>query len=268
MNFPKVSSARLKSIRSLSRKSARSESGLFLVEGPKLVADAIETGWQAVVILVSAGGLDHPPMNALLRIAEGKGVEVMQCSTKDMAYASATEQSQGILAVVRQKAWKPEDILSRDARLILALDGIQDPGNAGTCIRSADWFGAGGVLLGEGSASVYNEKTVRASAGSIFHLPVVEQADLASVLQDLNRKGYHIIGANGSARRAYTDLDDHAKVVLVLGSEAAGFSESVERAIQTSVAIPRYGNGESLNVSIAGSIILAHLSRLHGKGGR
>ncbi len=266
MSYPRATTSTLKSLRSLKRKGPRAETGLFLVEGPKLIREAFAASWEITSLLVVPAEMSrHDAIRDVLADAEAAGIVVQQCAPKDMASISETEQSQGILATVHKRQSRMMDI-PEEAHIILALDGVQDPGNVGTCIRSAAWFGAAGVVLGAGCASLFNDKTIRASAGSIFHLPCVEDNDLAGILRGKRSQGYHVIGADGHAPRLYTELSECHRLVLVLGSEAAGLSPDVRASVETLVSIPRQGHGESLNVSIAGSIILAHCAHFHGSG--
>lgn len=266
MAYPRATTAALSSLRSLRRKGPRAESDRFIVEGPKLIREAMDAGWEvASMLVVPAEASRHEAIRGVLDDAEAAGIVVQQCTPKEMTSISPTEQPQGILATVKQRHYAAGDI-PEQSHIILALDGVQDPGNVGTCIRSAAWFGAGGVLLGAGCASVFNDKTVRASAGSMFHIPCVEGIDLSSLLRDKRSQGYHVVGTDGQAPHHYAELSESRRLVLVLGSEASGISREVREIVETYVSIPRQGPGESLNVSIAGSIILAHYAQFHGSG--
>ena len=145
-------------------------------------------------------------------------------------------------------------------RLLVALDHVGDPGNVGTIIRTADWFAAGGILLGAGCVDPFNEKVVRSTAGSIFHVPLVADIDLPTALAEAKAAGFAIVTAQMDGATPLADWRPARRTIVILGSEAHGVSADLKLRADVSVAVPRYGRAESLNVAIAAGILLAHAS--------
>ena len=145
--------------------------------------------------------------------------------------------------------------------VVVALDIIGDPGNLGSIIRSADWFGVQAVLLGRQSVDLYNPKVVRSTMGSIFHLPIVQDLDLLAALSHARELGYTIYGADTEGETHFDKVRFAQRSVIVLGNEAWGLSDAVRKLTDVRVAIRRYGSAESLNVGVACGILLSGLHR-------
>jgi TrmH family RNA methyltransferase len=141
---------------------------------------------------------------------------------------------------------------------------VRDPGNAGTVLRSAEAAGAGGVIFCDGSVDVFNPKTVRASAGALFHVPVVAGGDPAGVLDELGRAGLRRLGTAARGGQAYTDVDMTGPVAIVLGNEAHGLSVDVAGRLDGSITIPMAGKADSLNVGMAAAVICFEAARQRG----
>ena len=160
------------------------------------------------------------------------------------------------MAVVEQHKKPVSAEVLREAVFIVALDEVGDPGNLGTILRTCDWFGVDAVLLSKGCVSLYNEKVVRSTSGSIFHLPIYEDVDLIKTLPELKNNGYTVI-ATGMDGELLTQTLLPNKTVLVLGNEAHGVSDAVKKISDHQVSIPRFGNAESLNVGVACAVFLS-----------
>lgn len=171
---------------------------------------------------------------------------------------STTETSQGVIALVRPPVWTL-DQLFRGQSLVTVLDGIQDPGNAGSIVRSAEAFGATGVLFLKGSVSPYNPKTLRASAGSLFRLPVVQGLDEDIARAAFEQRRLDVYAASPKGARNLKDVDFTRKCAIVIGSEGRGISEKL-RAAALDLRIPTVGV-ESLNASVAAGILLYEARR-------
>ncbi len=253
-NNPKVQQLR----RLLGRRSARSGEGLFVVEGPVLVAEAAAAGWacEAQFVTAEADGVDAPGI-------PGAG-EVFHLAAGVLDRVASTTTPQEPLAIVRMRA--PGDVASTltSASLVVVADRLADPGNLGTILRSAEAAGADAVVLTPGSVDPYNPKVVRASAGALFHVPVVE-----ATLDDVAGWGLELIGttshdAPGRTVIDHTDADFTGRVALVLGNEAAGLPDEwsdTAGPIARWVTIPHRGRAESLNVAMAATVILFEASR-------
>lgn len=219
--------------------------GLALAEGPHLLEEALRANAevQAVIVAESARtdiGSSH--------------IRVLRVSDATFAGLASTESPQGILALVRPPKWTLSDLL-RDPALVVVLDGIQDPGNAGAILRAAEAFGATGVVFLKGSVNPYNPKCLRGSAGSIFRLPLI------SSVHELNLP-VALYAADPRAARSVSDADLRSPCALVVGSEGRGVS--LELAAQaTGIRIPT-SHVESLNAAVATGILLYEARRQRG----
>ena len=178
-----------------------------------------------------------------------------------------TEHPQGVAALARAPQWQPDPILSAQRALVIVLAGIQDPGNCGTIIRSAEAFGAAAVIPLRGTVSEWNPKTMRASSGSIFRLPVLHLAD--DPVAELRRHGFTLVGAAARSSVSADQTDLTRKIALVIGNEGAGLTRALLSQLDSTLRIPHSSAVESLNAGIAASILLyeAHRQRTIANGG-
>lgn len=245
---------RVKHLAALSRDGRlRAEHRHFLVEGPRAVGAALASG-AAVEELVwspNLAGEDHP----LVELARARGVPVGSYSKDCYRKIADVKAPQGLAALVRFPEHDLGAVLARRDGLYLLACRVQDPGNLGAMIRSADAAGAAGVLVARPAADVYNGKTVRATAGSLLNLPVLA-LDEAGALAALAAAGVRLVlaepRADADARRA----DWSRPVAVAVGSEAAGFSAAVRAAAAAAVRIPMWGRAESLNAAAAAALAL------------
>lgn len=234
-----LSAANKRLIRALHRKSERQERRLFLVEGPTLLREALDAAWKIELVLATTEDPVPPALRSLCSVV----------TQEELDAVSAMESPNQALAVVRM----PEEVPPRPpAGLALCLDGVQDPGNMGTILRSAAWFGVERVVCSPDCVERFNPKVVQASMGAVFRVPV-HVAGLASYLADLPASTA-VAGAVLDGRNVYT-VGPSEPAVLVLGNEARGLSESVRAAIRLPLTIPRLGSGESLNVAMAATVL-------------
>ena len=237
-------------VRSLLRRKGRREHGLFLIEGPSLLEEALNSRLTVLEIRASAeAGEAAAP---LIGRARDAGADVIEVSTRALGRISDLESPPGIVAVARMQARALPELLELPGVLLL-LAGVSDPGNAGTLVRAAEAFGAAGVIFGEGGVEPYHPKVVRAAMGSLFRLPhgVAAAAEL-------------VAGASAAARpvvaadRTGTPLPEFTfppNPVVAVGSERGGVGGWLPHW-DTSVAIPHAGPTESLNAGVAGAIVL------------
>lgn len=256
-----VTRARLKALAGLRRSAARRREGLYLAEGRLLVGEALVSGAAVEEALATAAFAAEPAGARLLARAGERGIPVHRLSARDLERLSDTKTPQGIVAVVRAR--EPDRASLDRPGILLILDGVSDPGNTGTLIRAADAFAARGVLAGPGSASPTNPKVLRAAMGSTFHLPVLEIADLPGELEARRAAGERVVAAtlDGEAPVA---LGPGERLCLVLGNEARGVSPEARARCAGAVTVPCPGRAESLNVALAGGILLALLARSGG----
>lgn len=251
-------SPRVKAARRLAKRAFRQRDRLFLAEGPQAVGEALASGALVTELFVTAAAsARHAP---LVAGAEKAGAAVRRVSGEVMAALAQTTTPQGLLAVCGFVDVPLDDVLSSAPRLVVVLAHVRDPGNAGTVVRTADAAGAQAVIFTDASVDPYNGKCVRASAGSLFHLPVVAGARLEAAAHALRAAGMHILAADGHGRRS---LDDaiasgtlRSPTAWLFGNEAWGLPSELLSMADDSVAVPIYGRAESLNLATAAAVCL------------
>jgi TrmH family RNA methyltransferase len=232
------------------RRSARSGEGAFVVDGPTLLAEALDAG-VAVDEVVAEPGCPA----ALLDRAAAAGATVRHAAAGALARVVDTVTPQPVAAVARLAPTSPASAAAAAGPLALVLVGVGDPGNAGTLLRSAEAAGAGAVLFCDGSVDPYGPKCVRSSAGSLFRLAVVRDGAAGEALAALAAAGVRSVATLARGAPAYDAADLGGPVALVLGSEAHGLPAAVAAAVDGAVTIPMAGRTESLNVGMAGTIL-------------
>jgi TrmH family RNA methyltransferase len=248
--------ARVKEARKLSRRSERSERRLFLVEGWKAVTEAATIdGCVVEVFAVPAAAEAHA------QLLSGLEAPVHLVDDRAAASLSGAVTSQGIVAVCRFLDVPLEEALHGDTVVICA--DVRDPGNAGTIIRTADAAGAAAVVLAGNSVDPYNDKTVRATVGSLFHVPVARADDPADVVRRARDAGYRVLAADGAGEVDLFAADDllSGQVAWLFGNEAWGLPEELAALADHRVAIPIHGRAESLNLATAAGLCLYESAR-------
>ncbi|MGR6905378.1 MULTISPECIES: TrmH family RNA methyltransferase [Lysinibacillus] len=228
-------------------RKERERSGEFLVEGFHLVEEALKNKKQVLQIIVREG-IDLPMLWPIDDVAI---VEVSTAVAKEFA---ETETSQGVFAVCKQPVL--EDNVMTTWRKVLLIDAVQDPGNIGTMIRTADAAGLDAVILGKGCADLYNPKTLRAAQGSHFHIPVV-RGDLADWIDILQGQGVPVFGtALDEEAVPYSDIQHTGAFAIIMGNEGSGIQPQLLAMTDQNMIIPLFGQAESLNVAVATGIVL------------
>jgi RNA methyltransferase, TrmH family len=238
--------------------------GLIGAEGERLIEEAFRSGLAVEALLVSPAG-----ERGLERLGgwlgQGSRTRLLRTSERLFATVSATESPQGIAALVRPRAFRFED-LAGGIPLIVVLAGVQDPGNVGTIMRSAEAFGATGVIAAAGTANPLAPKALRASAGSAFRVPLVARVGLAIALAQLRVAGLKFFAATArEPAQEPEQLDWRGPAALLVGNEAAGLPEEIERAADARVRIPLAAGVESLNAGVAASVLLYEAARQRGR---
>jgi RNA methyltransferase, TrmH family len=248
----------VKTLRAAFSRGELTVDGECAVEGLHVVEEAIRSGLQFRAVFFSESATAKAE-RLLPQI--GAHVETLLLPDKLFAGAVPSESPQGVAALVRCKQWSLQQLLARAGTgPLLVLAGIQDPGNLGTILRSAEAFGVGGVILGEGTVSPYNSKVVRASAGSVFRVPVV-RAKLAEVLPTLRNHGCRLIATSSHRGMPLSEADFSPSVAILIGGEGAGLPRDLLPKVDETVAIPHSLQVESLNAGVAASIILYEATR-------
>jgi TrmH family RNA methyltransferase len=248
---------RVKELRHLFHEARPNEKGEVAVESVHLVEEAIRSGLrlEAVFFSESARERAHKLIPQLSSHAE-----LLLLPDEVFASAVPSETPQGVAALVRLKSFELENAFSPQPPMVIVSVGLQDPGNLGTIARSAEAFGATGILLGEGTVSPWNWKSLRASAGSIFRVPAVK-VELASVIGGLKARRIRVLATSSHKGTLIAQADLSGPVALLVGNEGSGLSKDVLAQADEIVAIPQSPRVESLNAGIAASIILYEAAR-------
>lgn len=231
--------------KALKDRKGRRESGCFLVEGRKMVEEALASAFDVETVLVQEG----------MELPDGLTMPVYELPAHVLAAVCDTKTPQGIAAVVRMKEQ------SALGKHIVVLDGVQDPGNVGTIIRTADAAGMDGVLLSNQCADVFSPKVLRATMGSIFRMNLRTTDDLPGELTKLREKGYSILSSQLDGTPFYEREKVAEQFALVIGNEGNGVSEQVQQTATHRVRLPMRGGAESLNAAIAAAIMMYELMR-------
>lgn len=231
--------------KALKDRRGRRESGCFLVEGRKMVEEALKSAFDVETVLVQEG----------MELPDGLTMPVYELPAHVLAAVCDTKTPQGIAAVVRMKEQ------SALGKHIVVLDGVQDPGNVGTIIRTADAAGLDGVMLSNQCADVFSPKVLRATMGSIFRMNLRTTDDLPGELTKLREKGYSILSSQLDGTPFYEREKVAEQFALIIGNEGNGVSEQVQQTATHRVRLPMRGGAESLNAAIAAAIMMYELMR-------
>ncbi|KAB8193255.1 RNA methyltransferase [Nonomuraea phyllanthi] len=256
-----VKSPRVKAARRLTKRAFREQDRRFLAEGPQAVREALKLDGVPLDLFTTAEAeLRHPE---LITEATLKGVPVHRASGEVIAELTQTVTPQGLVAVCRH-VHVPLDALDEavaEPRLVAVLAHVRDPGNAGTVMRAADAAGADAVIFTDASVDPYNGKCVRASAGSLFHLPVVIGAPVAAAVRQLKERGLRVLAADGAGKHTLDDVDLAGPTAWIFGNEAWGLPEEILAEADDVVRVPIYGQAESLNLATAAAVCLYSSAR-------
>jgi TrmH family RNA methyltransferase len=249
-------------VRDLHRRRGRERRGLALAEGVRLVEEALEAGIRMRGVLVSPALEGTTRGKALKTVLAQRGVMVEQVSEPELEKLADTEHPQGVLAVIEPPPWRIDDIKLAKGAVMVVLDGVQDPGNVGTILRTAHGLGAAGVVTLPGTAELGNSKVIRGSMGALFRLPSVV-SPVQEFLGWARRSGVELwtSASDGEPVNRIGQNRDLPPVGLVLGNEGAGVSSALASATHRRVAIPLAPGVESLNVAVAAGILLYQVSR-------
>lgn len=281
-------SKRVKNAVKLLKRHSRKTMGQFLVEGPQAVREALRRHAELDLPGQAPGvpdwvGSNVDPQGAVIELfiteeaaeahpefvdtVKGSDIRWNIITDEVLAELSATVNSQGVVAVCERVDVDLDSVIDKEAQLIVVLSQVRDPGNAGTIIRLADAAGADAVILTNSSVDIYNDKTVRSTAGSLFHVPVVTGVGLAEVTELARARGLQVLAADANDRAHDvhhpwdTGLDLSARTTWVFGNEAWGMRDEDLELCDASAAVPIYGKAESLNLATAASVCVYESAR-------
>ena len=248
-----------KQIKSLQSRKGRQENGLFMAEGLRLVREICPPWELKTLILTETFMARHEDWRVCCqRYPEA---EIVVVEEDWMRQASDTQHPQGVMALVRLRETALVELLQQESPFLVILEDLQDPGNAGTILRTADAAGADGILCSEGTADFFSPKVVRASMGSIFHLPVVRTGQFREALLMLQRRGVMLAAAHLQASLSYDQADYRQGCGILIGNEGNGLREETANLARVRISIPQPGRAESLNASVAAGILMYEVVR-------
>ena len=241
----------VKQIKKLKEKKYRDEAGVYVIEGIKVIEEAIEENAQIekIVICEDCTTSAAIPQKLMYAIAKYNCIYV---SKKVFEILTDVVAPQGILAIIK----KPnKEEIDYKADLILALDGIQDPGNLGTILRTADSINLKQIIVTKNTADAYNPKVVRSTMGAILRIKIIETNSLVNTLKEAKKNKFKVVATSLDTENSIYDID-YNKKVIVIGNEASGVTKEVQQMADSKVKIPMLGKTESLNASVATGIML------------
>jgi TrmH family RNA methyltransferase len=253
----------IKNLKSLHAKKGRAETGLFLGEGARLAREAADLGIWPEILVFSASALERGLVRALIDEAEQRGVRVIQTSESVLAQIAKRDNPQTVIGAYRQHL-APLDAL--DGELMVALEGVRDPGNLGTILRTADAVGAGGVVLLGESCDPFSVEAVRASMGSVFAVKLA-RASFEQLLDLKRSRGADLIGASLKGAPMAAEHAIPARAIVLMGNEQSGLPATIEAACDVLVRLPMRGRADSLNLAVATAVLLYDLWRRRGYDG-
>ena len=264
-----VSNPVIKEIRALALKKNREESGRFLAEGLKLVTDALNGGWQVHVMVFARNMASSPAIQAAAARARAQGALILEASEKVLSTISRRDNPQMVIGVFGQRWLKPDAVRPQPGDLWIALDRVRDPGNLGTIIRTADCAGAKGVILVGETTDPWSIEAVRATMGSLFHVPVARMG-VDAFLEWRKAWPGLVVGTHLEGAIDYRTLDHAGKpVLLLMGNEQQGLPPALAATCDRLCLIPMAGQADSLNLAVATGIMMFEIRRhaLHMKDG-
>lgn len=242
----------VKHVKKLRDKKYRDIENKYVIEGIKLVAEAIQekASIQQIILCDDCEKNAAIPKDLMYEIAK---YECIYVTEKIFKYLSEVQTPQGILAIIEKNNQEVQIDYSQD--IIVALDDIQDPGNLGTILRTVDSIGLTQILVSKGTADAFNPKVVRSTMGAIFRIKIIEYEDLKQTLREIKKHKFKIVVSSLQTQNTIYDITYHKKVI-VIGNEANGVEEEIQKLADEKIKIPMLGKAESLNASVATGIIL------------
>lgn len=241
-------------------KRGRAKDRKFIVEGVRLCQEALLSDWKIETAFINEAFQADPEWADFRRKLEKRKIHFTVLKNSNFKKLADTEHPQGIALVIKQPDLEVDKLRSDRIDFLIILDGIRDPGNLGTIIRSADWFGANAVILSQDCVELYNPKVIRSTMGSVFHLPVFEVKNLKQFLTKLKDRNFFVMATSVSAKKDLEKCQIKRPAALILGGEVQGISTDLQKEADVVVKIRKFGKAESLNVAQAGAIALHYIA--------
>lgn len=246
-----------KEITQLQKKSVRDEEGVFLIEGKKILAEAVAAGYDVFQVLATQKFM-REQRDFLQSIPQLRNMQITEIAEHTAERISTTKTPAGIFAILPKPEYSFDDI--KQKQRIVILENVRDPGNLGTMIRTADWFGVEAVIVSDNGVDPFNDKVIRAAMGSLFHIPLYISLSLVDDIEELKKDGFTMVVTRPEG--SSTSLPQkNQKVGFIFGNESLGTSPEIDRLADSSYAIPKLGKAESLNVAVSFGIVLYELTK-------
>jgi TrmH family RNA methyltransferase len=256
----------IKHLRSLAEPKFRKKEKAFLIEGVKIVEEALRDNL-GVKMIIAAPTLVQHHGRGVLKLAESRSVDILWVSERLMDALSESKTPQPVMAVVKMKEYSKDRLLTDDKGLIIITHQLQDPGNLGTIIRTAEAAGSSGVAITTNTVDPYNAKAIRASMGSILRLPIVHIDEGAAFIKTCKQKGFQTVATVLTGDKTPFDIDLTKPTAVILGQEGAGLQQDIMVNVDMRVRIPMAEPIDSLNVATAAAVILYEAMRQRMKAG-
>lgn len=251
-----ISKNELKYFSSLLHKKYRLQENKFLAEGEKIVLEGLKSNFNCDVLITTPSFADQNEQ--LISSLNSHKIRIEKANASDFRRISDTETPQGIIAVFKMKHWNLSNEKFDNENILLYLENISEPGNLGTLLRTADWFGVKSVLISKNSVELFNPKVIRASMGSIFHLKIFTDIEPRQ-FDYLKSNQYSFLCADLNGKNIFT-FHKSGKFILSMSNESSGPSQDLIKLSDEVITIPKLGEAESLNVATAASVLLAQLT--------
>jgi TrmH family RNA methyltransferase len=257
------SNPQIKALKSLHMKKGRAESGLFLAEGARSALEAADLGVWPEILVFAPSALERPQVRALIEQAEARRVHTIETNESVLAQIAKRDNPQTVIGAYKQRLASLDEL---EGDPIVALEGVRDPGNLGTILRTADSTGAGGVVLLGESCDPFSVEAVRASMGSLFAMRLA-RASFEELMRFKQKRGATLIGASLNGAALDADRAVSARAIVLMGNEQSGLPAHMEDACDLLVKLPMRGRADSLNLAVATAVMLYDLWRRRGYDG-
>ncbi|MDD2481189.1 MAG: RNA methyltransferase [Lutispora sp.] len=251
----------VKYAKSLQLKKHRESTGEYLLEGIKLLKEAVKYDGVLSSLLYYYKAFNNPEIQEIINLCVEKKIPIYELEEKPFTDISETKTSQGIIGIGKKRSYDMDSLLREKSFNIILLEEVQDPGNLGTIIRTADACGFDLVVLSKGCADIYSGKTIRSTMGSIFHIPIMSDIDLEPMLSMFEEMGVLTLATVPHGGTPCHDIEYADKNAILIGNESKGLPDNLIDMIKAKASIPMIGRAESLNAGVAASVMMYEIMR-------